>query len=148
MPISPAAASPSGGYPLCCPSGYSFRFPPMAMDLPFDPALLGFRLSGDLGGVTLYQTKRGKTVAYPAAPPKSPPTNPQLAHRLRFANAARNWSSTAPHVRQDYEYCSMVLSLPATGLNLWMFLSFTQDAGALATFNHQARLNLPMPPPV
>jgi hypothetical protein len=120
----------------------------MEFDLPFDPALLGFRLSGDLGGVTLYQTKKGKTVAYPAAPPKSPPSNAQLAHRLRFGTAARNWKFATEATRLDYESCSLRLSLPATGHNMWIFLSFTQDRGALQTFNHQSGLNLPMPPPV
>lgn len=120
----------------------------MTFKLPVDPALLGLRLSGDIGGITLYQTKRGKTVAYPAASPKQPPSIHQLHRRNRWSNAVFNWTAAAESVRIDYEACTLRLSLPATGHNLWMHLSFAQDPLALAAFNHASGLHLPMPPPV
>jgi hypothetical protein len=120
----------------------------MAFDLPFDPAFLGGRLSGDIGGITLYQTRKGKTVAYPASPPKSPPSDAQLSHRIRWRNASKNWTLAAPQNRLDYEATSLRLSLPATGHNLWMHLSFTQSQPVLNVYNAQTGFTLPMPPPV
>jgi len=56
------------------------------------------------------------------------------------------WHEAPAIVREAYEAMSLKLSLPMTGLNVWMKLSLTQDEGLRQTLERQSALSLPMPP--
>lgn len=119
-----------------------------ANPLPFPPSLLGLRVSGDLAEMTFFQTRRGKTVCYPATSPKEPPTTLQSAVRSRFAAAVTNWKNATPQTRLDYEQISLKASLCATGHNLWQHLSFTQDQAELNSLCRQTGIETSLPPAV
>jgi len=116
----------------------------MALAVP--PSLLGTRVSGDVAGYTLYTDKNGAPVIFPRHPPKVPRSILQAKQRTRFAIAVTRWHEAPAIVREAYEAMSLKLSLPMTGLNVWMKLSLTQDEGLRQTLERQSALSLPMPP--
>lgn len=115
---------------------------------PLDPSLLGMHTSGDLGPLTIYQTKRGKIVAFPKAPPKCPPTPAQNTQRYRFRTAIANWKLLSDSQRLSYEQVTLRLSLCMTGLNLWIHVSIVHDFNLLDTLQHQTGIFLSKPPGV
>lgn len=120
------------------------RLPP----LPFPPSLLGLRVSGDIAGYTIYQTRRGQTIFYPASPPKEPATQNQLAQRARWRAAAQSWKAASQATRADYERISIAASLCATGYDLWVHMACLQRAAELASLIRITGITIPMPPPV
>jgi hypothetical protein len=86
------------------------------------PSLIALRISGDLDGLTYYTTKRGRTVAYPAAPARKPPSPAQTVCRDRWSKAAQDWHALTVDERATYERASLALSLCMTGYNLWIHL--------------------------
>lgn len=107
-----------------------------------DLSLLGLHIGGDLGPVTIYQTKRGKVVAYPIAKPKSKPTAAQNLQRYRFMRAVHTWQDLTDDQQQAYEDTTNVLSLCATGMNIWISLCLTHDIPAWLALKRQANLPL------
>lgn len=91
------------------------------MDLP-PPFILGLRVSGDLAGFTYYTNRRGRTVAYLAAPPLRPPTPAQLVWRGRWRTAMANWRSLPPSARTAYRAVCDYYGLCMLGHNLWLHL--------------------------
>ncbi len=116
--------------------------------LPFPGALLGFRVSGDMAGLTYFQTRRRKLVAYPATSPKEPPTPAQQIQRARFRQAVAAWVAAPITTKRAYESVSLAASLCATGHDLWVHLSFTQNASEILDLEHRTGIPLPMPPAV
>lgn len=114
--------------------------------LPFDPSLLGVSVSGDLGPLTIYQTKRGKTVAFPKAPPKCPPTPAQNSQRYRFRKAIENWQLLSDAQQHAYEHVVSVLSICMTGVNLWIHFSLMREPASLRTLERQSDTLLTSPP--
>ena len=118
----------------------------MAFSIPWQ--FLGLNVSGDLGAFTCYTDRFGKKVWYPKAPPETPETPGQRRQRDRFAEAVANWSEADQATRDAYEAVSLAASLMMTGHNLWISLSFSQDAAALNTLCHQTNIAIDLPPPV
>lgn len=87
--------------------------------------LLGLDLSGDLGDWTIYRTRRGKIVYFPRSPPKEPASAKQLAQRLRFSTAMAHW--VADGSKHDWERVSLLLSVCATGHNLYLSCAMNPD---------------------
>jgi hypothetical protein len=110
--------------------------------------LAGLRFSGDVGPWTCYTDSRLQLVVFDRAPPHKPPSPAQLHQRARFGAAVRNYLASPPSVRDAWEVVVRRLGLPLTGQNLWIALSFAQDAGALDTLVAQSLVTLVMPPPV
>lgn len=111
-----------------------------------DPSLLGMHIAGDLGPLTLYQTKRGKVVAFPRAPPKSPPTAAQQLQRFRFRRTVETWHDLSDLQRDSYQQAVNACSLCMTGMNLWIHFCLCWNPAFFATVQRQAGLSL-FPPP-
>ena len=113
---------------------------------PSTLSLLGLRVSGDLCGNTLYQTRTGKVVAFPQAPPLSPPSPLQLSIRATWRAAAAAWRSLTTEQRAAYERASKKLSLVATGYNVWTHFAVRPNDSSLQTLADQSGETL-VPPP-
>jgi hypothetical protein len=127
---------------------YSFHSGPRNVAKATPWSLLGLTVSGDLGDFTLYQRQDRAVVAYPRSPPKVPRTYLQAIQRSRFATAVANWLNADPAERDAYERATLRTALPATGHNLWISLSFSQDDELRDTISRQAGVLLTMPPVV
>jgi hypothetical protein len=126
----------------------AFFFAPTAMAKSHPPDLLGLNVSGDLGAYTLYTNRNRKLVVYPRSPPQVPATPQQLAQRARFAAAIANWTAAPAATKYAYEAITLRLSIPMTGLNLWIALSFRNDQQLLDTLTRQSAIYAPLPDPV
>lgn len=118
------------------------------MPLGIHPDMLGLRVSGDLGEMTMYTTRHLRMVIYPKSPPQMPATPGQVRHRTRWAIAVENWKALPDYTRDEWERVSIEASLMMTGHNLWMHFSFSQDQESLASLNRQANASLSLPPPL
>lgn len=107
-----------------------------------DPSILGLHVAGDLGPLTIYQTRKGKIVAFPKAPPCKPPSPAQLVQRYRFARSIETWHLLAKSDQALYELVVQKLSLCLTGMNLWMHFCLCPDDGVFATLQQQAGITL------
>lgn len=114
--------------------------------LPIEPSLLGVALSGDLGDLTIYQTQRGRTVAFPRTKPQKPPSPPQNTQRYRFRLAVDAWHALPSDQQAAYELVTRRLGIVMTGLNLWIHWSLCPNPDEFATIVHQAGLTLTPPP--
>lgn len=65
-------------------------------------ALLGFQVTGDLGGYTAYTDKRGQVVWFPKAPPLNPPSVMQTYNRRKMATATQMWHWLTPQEQADW----------------------------------------------
>lgn len=109
---------------------------------------LGMYISGDVGGYTVYTTRRGKIVWYPASPALKPPSPLQQKQRLRFKLAQANWRLLSPALVATWEHLTKVLCLPLTGQNLFISLSLRPNNDALTSATRKAGVVLSPPTPV
>ena len=103
-------------------------------------------LSGDLGDLTIYQTKTGRIVAFPRSPPHKPPSPAQNTQRYRFRQSVEAWHELPAVDRLRYETACKRLSLCMSGFNLWIHFCLVHDWQTLATLRQQSTLNLATPP--
>jgi alpha-ketoglutarate-dependent taurine dioxygenase len=95
--------------------------------------LLGWNVQGDLADWTFYETSAGAIVAFPKAPPKSPPSNWQKIQRGRFSAAALAWQTLPHETRNAWERATLRLSLGLNGYNLWVYWHVKRDTPAIRT---------------
>lgn len=110
------------------------------------PNVLGFRVSGDIAGFTLYTDRKYRNIVFPRHPPQVPRSVLQARQRAKFAYAQQCWNEQPAHVQEAYERASLTLSLMMTGRNLWTSLAFRQDESLRQTLERQSHESLPMPP--
>lgn len=113
----------------------------MAESIPIN--VLGMRVSGDLGGITIYTSMRGGKVAYPIDHPKKPPSADQLAHRDRFRWAQAAWSALSPGEKATLEDACRLLALSLTGQNLYISCAMRRTPETYATVARQAKMTFP-----
>ena len=104
--------------------------------------LFGFVAWGDFGPLTIYTSARHRVVAYPRAPPTSPPTPWQTSQRARFSAAAAAWKIFVPSLKPNWEKAARRLSLKVTGYDLFVYYHLSQDRLAIATVERQSKLQL------
>lgn len=96
-------------------------------------SLLGLRPTGDLGPLTFYTTQKRRVVAFPRAPPLSPPSPRQTFQRNKFRACAWAWSFLTPQRRQDWLQLAKTNRLRITGYNLFVYYQLTGDNAAIRT---------------
>jgi hypothetical protein len=92
------------------------------MTLGIPPDLIGFRVSGDVDGLTIYTDRFGRKVAYKKSWPDKPATPSQALCRARFRAAMAEWKNLSSYQKEEYEQASLALSLCMTGHNLFVHL--------------------------
>ncbi len=115
----------------------------MAFTYPID--LLGFTVSGDIGGLTAYTDRFGKKVFYPKSPPKEPPTAMQVVVRTAFKNAQAEYSAKPPSVKYDWECLANRANLCMTGQNLYIHTAMVHDFDCLDTLMRQTGVTVDHP---
>ncbi len=103
---------------------------------------LGLRAQGDIGGLTLYRSKRGKLIFYAKQYPTHPASYQKERVQNRFKLAAASWKQLTTQVRDLWSRVARVLSLGCTGYNLWVFWTIRHDRAAIRTLEHQSGLTL------
>lgn len=115
----------------------------MAFTVPMN--ILGFQVSGDIGGLTIYTDRYGKKVAFPKSPPKDPPSEKQLHQRMRFREAQLSWTGLSNQVKKDYENLCRIANVPMTGQNIWIHTALRNDRRAIKTLIRQTGVTVPIP---
>jgi len=118
----------------------------MAFTYPID--LLGFTVSGDIGGLTAYTDRFGKKVFYPKAPPDKPPSPMQAKLRAAFKSAQAEFMGLSPQAKIDWEVLISRSGLCMTGQNLFIHTAMIKDFDVLETIERQAKQNVVHPSPV
>lgn len=108
-------------------------------------ALLGFRVTGDLGPITLYTDQRGEIVFYPRKPAMEAPTTGQILQRQRFTAAAAGWQGLGRATQEKWDLATHRLSLRLTGYDLWVYFRVKSDFTTIRTIERQTGLAL-LPP--
>jgi hypothetical protein len=104
--------------------------------------LLGWNVQGDLAGWTLYENHLGQVIAFPKAPPKSPPTKWQRIQRSRYVAAAAAWKLLSKETRTNWELATHRLSLGLCGYHLYVHYHVKNDYRAIQTIERQSGLKL------
>lgn len=104
--------------------------------------LLGLTVSGDLGPLTFYTSKRRKLTWFAKAPPTSPPTDWQTRQRNKFRLAAEVWSRMEPSERKQWNLATARASLCMNGYNLWVHFALMKDTSTIRTIERQTQTNL------
>jgi hypothetical protein len=107
---------------------------------------MGFIVSGDVAGYTIYTDMHGRKVAFPQAPPVEPPSPLQIQHRARFRIAQQAWTALTVAEKATLELCTHRASLAMTGQNLYLAIALKNQAGLVATLERQTDLTLPAIP--
>ncbi|MDI6783775.1 MAG: hypothetical protein QME64_06745 [bacterium] len=66
----------------------------------------------------IYVTRNGKTYIKRYAIPANPRTEKQQAHRIRFGQIAKSWSSLPPEMQEQYN--QLAKEQPKNGFNLYI----------------------------
>jgi len=94
-----------------------------------DPLLsiLGLRMAGDLGPLTLWTSRFRAVLAYPRTKPRKPPTHWQQAQRIAFSAAAAAWRYADPATKARLRRFCQKTRPPYTAYNLWLSICLKPD---------------------
>lgn len=104
--------------------------------------LLGIRIQGDLGPVTIYVSRRHQVVWYDKAPPLEPPSHQQRLQHAKWRSAARSWRYLTQEERGRWTAAVKRCHIPLTGYNLFVGLYTNPDPMALQTIARRANVDL------
>lgn len=111
-------------------------------------AILGARIAGDIGGVTIYTDRFGRKTVYPIAPPKEPASPLQTVIRNRFRDAQAAWRALTDQEKANLEEVTQRASLCLTGQNLFISASLRAQNDSLQALGRQWNIPLPQAPPI
>lgn len=109
--------------------------------LPF--SLFGFRVMGDVNGITCYTNRKYQKVFYEKAPPDKPPSPAQTIQRSRFRTAVQAWRALSDSDKDALERTVHKLSLCLTGQNLYVSCALKHKPDTYTTCARQANETLP-----
>lgn len=98
--------------------------------------LLGWDVTGDIGGFTAYDSAHRKVVVFPRAPPLNPPTPAQEAVRDRLTRFAEWWRDCPRAYKDTCQEMACRAGLRITGNN---FAFHTWCSGDLAGWHTVCR---------
>jgi hypothetical protein len=113
---------------------------------PSQVSVLGFQVSGDLAGSTIYTTRKGKKVVFAQSPPRKPLTVWQLAWQRNFRVGMALWSRMSPSDRLAYRRVCDAAKLCMLGHNLFLHAFLGGDNSTLDTLECQYQIPLRKPP--
>ena len=131
-------------YPRARPRGnINVEDAPMVMT-PEDSVLsiIGWRPTGDLGGLTAYTSKRGKVVWFLKAPPTCPPSYWQIHQRNVFRLIAMAWKAFSDDRREQWHLAEVRGNLNITGYNLFTWWCINRDHAIIHTIERQTGTSL------
>lgn len=104
---------------------------------------LGFRPTGDLGGLTSYTTRRNKTTWFNKSPPKTAPSPRQRVNRAHWRTIALAWHTLTPDQQQTWKTAVNRAHLAITGYSLWLWFWCHLDLAPIRTIERHTDLQLP-----
>lgn len=107
--------------------------------------LLGFaglNVTGDVGPLTVYRSRRGALVFYPRMPALNPPSALQLVQRNRWTMAARMWKALLPDARANWERATKLAGLRCQGYNLFVFWASGGNPNIIRTITNNTGVEL------
>ncbi len=108
---------------------------------------LGLRVTGDIGPLTIYTSRRRKIVVFDKAPPLSPPSVRQLIMRNRWRAAASAWNEMTDQDRQSWSSIAAAASLSIPGYQFWIYANTKPNSsGVVTTVENQTGRQLPNKP--
>lgn len=105
-------------------------------------SFIGLRPTGDIGGFTVYTSKKGRVVWFPKSPPKTPFTRLQLRHMKHFEFAARAWQRQTQEVRNAWNLAARRAHLYLSGYTLWTYWQTTRKRQTIRTIERQSGIHL------
>ena len=105
----------------------------MAQTRPPFASFLGWKCTGDIGGITAYTRRNGRTVWFKKSPPLRPPSYHQRVLRNRFRNIATTWQALTPDRRNAWIRSAHAAHLRIGGYALFVWYNFHPDRGTIAT---------------
>ena len=114
----------------------------MAQTRPPFATLLGFNATGDLGGLTAYTSRKGRTVWFKKSPPLRPPSYHQRVMRNRFRNIALTWSALAADRRAAWIRAAHAARLRIGGYALFVWYQFHQSRATIQTIERLTKEQL------
>lgn len=102
----------------------------------------GWNTQGDFGPFTMYTNKQHKLVAFLKAPPKEPPSGPQIALMQRFATAAHAWNQLDAPTRARWRLAVRRANLRIGANALHTYYLMQHDPDTIRTIEHQTNLQL------
>jgi hypothetical protein len=112
------------------------------------PASLAIELHGDIGPITFYRDRYGKTVSFQKTVTEKPGTERQLANRARFRAAQQSWAALSADHREQLELATGKAGLCATGQNLYISYAMRPDSAGWTALMHFTHSTVPEPPHV
>ena len=109
--------------------------------------IMGLRVTGDIGPITTYTSRRRKIVVFDKAPPLMPPTARQLIMRGRWRAAAQAWGAMLQVDRDQWIKVAAAASLSIPGYQFWIFAQTKPNSrGIVQTVENQTGQTLPNKP--
>jgi hypothetical protein len=102
----------------------------------------GTNIQGDIDGLTLYVSSRGKVVAFDRAPPKEPPSPDQVSIRNRWRAAGTAWTALSTGQRDNWLNAARQANLRITGYNLFVAWFCCRDDAMIRTIERITGLPL------
>ncbi len=115
------------------------------MPIGFPVNMLGYSVSGDIGGVTIYTDRWQRKVSYEKAPPQKPASPWQRNLRDKFRDAQAQYMALSADDRADWELLACRANLCMTGQNLLMHVAMKRSFGLLETLMKQTGVTV-VPP--
>jgi len=103
---------------------------------------LGFNTQGDIGGLTMYRSKRKALIIFASTSPKEPPSRRQIVQRNRLRLVGRQWQALPADERRRWELAARLAHLRVSGFNLFTYWLLRNDRAAVATIEHQSGITL------
>ncbi len=100
--------------------------------------LLGIMISGDVGPLTFYTSKRQRHVVFDKRPPLNPASPLQLSNRNRFRLIARAWNGLDQESRDRWELASRRGGCRCIGYHLFVWWEWKRDLPALRTLERNS----------
>jgi len=104
--------------------------------------LIGVRIQGDVGPLTIYISQRHKVVYFDKAPPKEPPSPQQRRQLARWSAAARQWRALPSEHRQRWAIAAKRCRLPFSGYSLWIAIRTNHRQTYLPTIERNSGQDL------
>ncbi len=119
----------------------------MAQAIPPLVNWLGLSVTGDLGPLTIYTSRRRRIVMFDKAPPLVPQTIRQLIMRDRWRAAAQAWQAQTDEDREQWRRAARLANLSLPGYQIWIFANTKPNTrGMIRTIERQSGVTLPNKP--
>lgn len=103
-------------------------------------ATIGLAITGDLGPLTIWTDKFGRTSMCLKTWLKDPASQPQIAHRNRIRLAATDWRLLHPNTRKAWLHAAKTAGCRCNGYMIWTYYRMTGDERTVKTIFNQAKI--------